>query len=96
MQQQMIQQLLQEMSNNSGGGVQQHPFAGQNMNGSMASNGLGFGSNSSAAPPAAAIVSGSVAGQHQDDIVPDIAHEFTDNGFFNGDLDDNIGYGWKA
>ncbi|KAJ9139923.1 hypothetical protein P3X46_030615 [Hevea brasiliensis] len=133
MQQQMIQQLLQEMSNNSGGGVQQHPFAGQNMNGSMASNGLGFVSNSSAAPPAAATVSGSVAGPApsrsnsfkaasnsdssaaggnsgfkqkvpelpqnlhlQDDIVPDIAHEFTDNGFFNGDLDDNIGYGWKA
>lgn len=32
----------------------------------------------------------------QEDIVPDIAHEFTENGFFNSDLDDNIGYGWKA
>ena len=32
----------------------------------------------------------------QDDIVPDIAHEFTENGFFNSDLDDNMGYGWKA
>ncbi|XVF53667.1 hypothetical protein PTKIN_Ptkin05aG0117200 [Pterospermum kingtungense] len=32
----------------------------------------------------------------QDDIVPDIAHEFSENGFFNSDLDDNMSYGWKA
>jgi hypothetical protein len=33
----------------------------------------------------------------QDDIVvPDISSDFTDNGFLNGDFDDNIGYGWKA
>lgn len=33
----------------------------------------------------------------QDDIVvPDIAHDFTENGFLNGDFDDNISYGWKA
>lgn len=32
----------------------------------------------------------------QEDMVPDIAHEFTENGFFNSDLDDNMGYGWKA
>ncbi|PPR96018.1 hypothetical protein GOBAR_AA24661 [Gossypium barbadense] len=31
----------------------------------------------------------------QDDIVSDIAQEFLDNGFFNNELDDNIGYGWK-
>lgn len=119
------------MSNNSG--VHQNPLAGQNGNGSMARNGLGFGSNSSAAPPAAAALSGSVAGPApsrsnsfkaasnsdssaaggnsgfnqkvpdlpqnlhlQEDIVPDIAHEFSENGFFNSDLDDTIGYGWKA
>ncbi|KAF7802052.1 putative transcriptional regulator SLK2 isoform X1 [Senna tora] len=28
--------------------------------------------------------------------VKDIAHEFTDNGFFNCDLDENMVYGWKA
>uniref|UniRef100_A0A2C9UJD5 Transcriptional regulator SLK2 n=1 Tax=Manihot esculenta TaxID=3983 RepID=A0A2C9UJD5_MANES len=132
LQQQMIQQLLQEI-NNGGGGVQQHPFAGQNGNGSMAGNGLGLGSNSSAPPPAGVTVSGSVAepapsrsnsfkaasnsyssaaggnsgfnqkvpdlpqNLHiQDDIVPDIANEFNENGFFNSDIDDNIGYGWKA
>lgn len=32
----------------------------------------------------------------QDDIVQDIANEFTENGFFNSDLDDTMGYGWKA
>lgn len=33
----------------------------------------------------------------QDDIVvPDISHDFTENGFLNGDFDDNISYGWKA
>ncbi|KAK3220787.1 hypothetical protein Dsin_014757 [Dipteronia sinensis] len=32
----------------------------------------------------------------QEDIVQDIAHEFTENGFFNSDLDDTMGYGWKA
>ncbi|KAK7845692.1 putative transcriptional regulator slk2 [Quercus suber] len=35
--------------------------------------------------------------QLQDDIVvPDIAHDFTENGFLNSDFDDNMGYGWKA
>ncbi|XVF09805.1 hypothetical protein REPUB_Repub07fG0128300 [Reevesia pubescens] len=32
----------------------------------------------------------------QDDIISDIAPEFTENGFFNSELDDNMGYGWKA
>ncbi|KAI4351798.1 hypothetical protein L6164_006114 [Bauhinia variegata] len=32
----------------------------------------------------------------QEDMVQDIAHDFTDNGFFSSDLDDNMGYGWKA
>lgn len=26
----------------------------------------------------------------------DIAHDSTDNPFFNSDLDDNMGFGWKA
>ncbi|XP_038684250.1 probable transcriptional regulator SLK2 isoform X2 [Tripterygium wilfordii] len=30
-----------------------------------------------------------------DDIAQDISHEFLENGFFNSDLDDNMGYGWK-
>ncbi|XP_021298201.1 probable transcriptional regulator SLK2 isoform X2 [Herrania umbratica] len=132
LQQQMIQQLLHEMSNN-GTGVQQQSLSGQNVNGSMARNAVGFGSNTGAVAPATSNVSGSVAGPApsrsnsfkapsnsdssaaggnngfnqrapdlpqnlhlQDDMVPDIAHEFTENGFFNSDLDDNMGYGWKA
>ncbi|XP_009371289.2 probable transcriptional regulator SLK2 [Pyrus x bretschneideri] len=31
----------------------------------------------------------------QEDLVQDIAREFTENGFFNSNLDDNM-YGWKA
>ncbi|KAF7802042.1 putative transcriptional regulator SLK2 isoform X1 [Senna tora] len=33
---------------------------------------------------------------HLQEDVQDIAHEFTDDGFFNSDLDENMGYGWKA
>lgn len=32
----------------------------------------------------------------QGDMTTDISHEFSENGFFNNDLDDNMGYGWKA
>ncbi|KAL2920603.1 putative transcriptional regulator SLK2 [Bienertia sinuspersici] len=31
-----------------------------------------------------------------DDIVPDLPHDFAENGFFNSELDDNLSYGWKA
>ncbi|XP_057759432.1 probable transcriptional regulator SLK2 [Arachis stenosperma] len=30
------------------------------------------------------------------DVVPDIVGDFTDSPFFNSDLDDNMGFGWKA
>ncbi|KAE9592606.1 hypothetical protein Lal_00028543 [Lupinus albus] len=33
--------------------------------------------------------------QHMQDMVQDIAHEFTENSFFNNDLDDSMGFGWK-
>ncbi|XVE58599.1 hypothetical protein DITRI_Ditri04bG0182500 [Diplodiscus trichospermus] len=128
LQQQMIQQLLQEMSNNNTG-VQRQSLSGQNANGSVGRSGVGFGSNTAAPAAATSNVSGSVAGHApsrsnsfkaasnsdssaaggnngfnqratdlpqnlhlQDDIVSDIAHEFTESGFFNGDLDDNMGY----
>ncbi|XVF50772.1 hypothetical protein PTKIN_Ptkin04bG0130300 [Pterospermum kingtungense] len=131
LQQRMIQQLLHEMSTNNSG-VQQQSLSGQNGNGIVGRNGVGFG-NTTAPAAAASNVSGSVAGptlsrsnsfkaasnsdssaaggnngfNHKtpdlpnnlhlrDDIVPDIAHEFTENGFFNSDLDDSMGYGWKA
>ncbi|XP_008467219.1 probable transcriptional regulator SLK3 isoform X2 [Cucumis melo] len=34
--------------------------------------------------------------QLDDDIIQDIAHDFTDNGFFNNDLDDNMCFAWKG
>ncbi|RYR56319.1 hypothetical protein Ahy_A05g022051 isoform B [Arachis hypogaea] len=33
---------------------------------------------------------------HLQDVVPDIASDFTDSPFFSSDLDDNMGFGWKA
>ncbi|KAK9292107.1 hypothetical protein L1049_020065 [Liquidambar formosana] len=134
LQQHMIQQLLQEMTNNSGAGVQQQSLSGQNVNGSGGRNGLGFGNNTSAAAAAASPnMAGSVSGRAPsrsnsfkaasnsdssaaggnngsnqrasdlpqnlhlaEEMVPDISHEFTDNGFFNSDFEDNMSYGWKA
>lgn len=32
----------------------------------------------------------------QDEMVPDVGHEFSENGFFNSDLDETMSYGWKA
>ncbi|OIT37748.1 PREDICTED: probable transcriptional regulator SLK2 [Nicotiana attenuata] len=31
-----------------------------------------------------------------DEMVPDMTHEFSENGFFSSDLDNNMNYGWKA
>ncbi|XP_022969730.1 probable transcriptional regulator SLK2 [Cucurbita maxima] len=31
-----------------------------------------------------------------EDIIQDIAHDFTENGFFNSDLDDNMCFAWKG
>ena len=33
--------------------------------------------------------------QMTDDIVPELPHDYTENGFFGSDLDDNMGFGWK-
>lgn len=125
LQQQMIQQLLHEMSNNNSG-VQRQSLSGQNGNGSVGRNGVGYGNTNTAPAAAASNVSGSVAGpttsrsnsfkgasnsdssaaggnngfNHRTPDLPnnlhlqdDIANEFTENGFFNSDLDD---YGWRA
>uniref|UniRef100_A0A5B7AIB5 Putative SEUSS-like 2 n=1 Tax=Davidia involucrata TaxID=16924 RepID=A0A5B7AIB5_DAVIN len=133
LQQHMIQQLLQDMKNNTGGGVQQQSHAGQNANGSVGRDGMGFGSNPSAATAASVNGPGSIMGPTpsrsnsfkaasnidssaaggnngfnqkapdlsqnlhlSDEMVQDIAHDFTENGFFNSDLEDNMSYCWKA
>ncbi|CAJ1952652.1 unnamed protein product [Sphenostylis stenocarpa] len=33
---------------------------------------------------------------HLQGVIQDIGHEFADNPFFNSDLDDNLGFGWKG
>ncbi|KAA3455849.1 putative transcriptional regulator SLK2 [Gossypium australe] len=58
LQQKMIRQLLHEMPNNNTG-VQQQSWSGQSENASMGRNGMGFGSNTTAA--ATSNMSGSVA-----------------------------------
>lgn len=92
LQQQMIQQLLQEMSNNGG----------QNgNNGSFGRNGFKNPSSSDSTYAGG----GGNSGFNQkvmdlphlnDDMVPDMAHGFSDNGFLNSDIDDNMSYVWKA
>ncbi|XP_019431318.1 PREDICTED: probable transcriptional regulator SLK1 [Lupinus angustifolius] len=129
-QQQFIQHLLQDMSNNNNGGVQLQSVVGGPNGNNMSNNGLGFGGHTPSMSGSSALVSGNSEpvsrsnsfkaisnsdssaqadgnngfnqrtsntpqNQHMQDMVQDIAHEFTENSFFNNDLDDNMGFGWK-
>ncbi|KAK4431527.1 putative transcriptional regulator SLK2 [Sesamum alatum] len=135
LQQQMIQQMLQDMSNKNNGTAVPHPqqsFSGQNQGGgNISRDGLGF--RSTPATTAAGNGPGNAVGNPPsrsnsfkaasngespspvgnmgfsqktsdlqqnlhlpDDLVSDVAHEFTENGFFNNDLDDNMNFSWKA
>nr|BCM78833.1 candidate crown gall disease resistance protein 4 [Malus hybrid cultivar] len=116
LQQQMIQQLPQEMSNNSRGGQQSLPCP--SANGSVGRNGVSFGGNNvpgshgpapsrnnSFKAPANSDNSTGGGGNNtynqrapdlpsnlhlQEDLVQEIAREFTENGFFNSNRDDNM------
>lgn len=119
MQQHMIQQLLQDMSN--GGGGPKPSVSGQSAaSGSMGRDGLRYGisTGTSPRPPAVPTRSNSFKGasrsdssavdnqkavtaempQHLcDDIVQDIASEFTGNCFFeNDELEEGMVFDWKA
>ncbi|ESW24331.1 hypothetical protein PHAVU_004G121400 [Phaseolus vulgaris] len=128
-QQQMIHQLVKEMSNNNGG-MQSQPLGGPNANGNMAKNAMGFGGHTPSLSGGSANLprnngpmsrnnsfktasnsdSSAAAGNsgfnprtsdmpqslHLQDVVQDIGHDFADNPFFNSDLDDDMGFGWKA
>ncbi|GAB4826391.1 hypothetical protein Ancab_009256 [Ancistrocladus abbreviatus] len=135
LQQHMIQQLLQDMSNSNGAAARQNSLSVPTGNVNAAVNGLGYGNNTTGKTPAASsnmtggirgpalsksnsfkaasnsdcsAAGGGNTGFNQkatelpkglhlpDDMVPDITHDFTENGFFNTDFDDNMGYGWKA
>ncbi|KAK4344371.1 hypothetical protein RND71_037465 [Anisodus tanguticus] len=119
LQQQMIQQLLQDMNANTGGGgnASREGLAFGN-NGSVATASHGPGSSvgptpsrsnslksaSNCEPSASAGNSGFSQkapdlppSMHvSDEMVPYMSHEFTENGFFSSDLENNMSYGWKA
>ncbi|XP_020546922.1 probable transcriptional regulator SLK2 isoform X2 [Sesamum indicum] len=61
-------------------------FKGASSN-SESSAHIGFGQRSSDLPQSLHL---------SDEMVPDIANEFIDNGFFNSDLDDNMNFSWKS
>ncbi|KAL2227111.1 UNVERIFIED_CONTAM: putative transcriptional regulator SLK2 [Sesamum indicum] len=132
LQQQMIQQLLQDMSNkNNGTAIPQQSLSVQNQAGNTSRDGLGFRGapattasgngpgNAVGNPPsrsnsfkaASNVESPTPVGNMgfsqktsdlqqnlhlPDELVSDVAHEFTENGFFNSDLDDNMNFSWKA
>lgn len=125
--QQMIQQLLQDMSNkNNGTAVTQQSLSVQNQGGNMSRDDLGFRSSAAGngpgnvvghppgrsssfnaalngeppAPPGNIRFSEKASDLRQnlhssDELVPDVAEEFTENGFFNSDIDD-MNFDWKA
>ncbi|XP_041998352.1 probable transcriptional regulator SLK2 [Salvia splendens] len=132
LQQQMIQQLLQDMSNKNNGTAPPHQsMSVQNQGGNMSREGAGFRSSptvsgagnmpgtsagrppsrsnsfnaSNAEPPRPDVnntgfnekTSDLSQNLHlSDELVPDVAHEFSENGFFNNDLDDDMNFDWKA
>ncbi|KAL1531448.1 putative transcriptional regulator SLK2 [Salvia divinorum] len=132
LQQQMIQQRLQDMSNKNNGTATPHQsLSAQNQGGNMSREGAGFRNsptisgagnapgNSAGRPPSRSnsfntsnaeppTTAGNSIGFNEktsdlsqnlhlsDELVPDVAHEFSENGFFNEDLDDSMNFDWKA
>ncbi|KAK9672667.1 hypothetical protein RND81_12G116000 [Saponaria officinalis] len=112
LQQQMIQQLLHDVAGNNAGGPQKAtpatPSASSNVppgTGPMLNKSNSFKSPSN---DSSAGGDGPNSGFNQkapdmtqnlrltDDMVPDLPDDFAENGFFGDDLDDNLGFGWKA
>ena len=132
LQQQMIQQLLQDMSNKNNGTAPPHQsLSAQSQGGNFSREGAGFRSsptisgagnapgNSAGRPPSRSnsfntsnaeppTTAGNSIGFSEktsdlsqnlhlsDELVPDVPHEFSENGFFNDDLDDSMNFDWKA
>lgn len=109
LQQQMIQQLLQDMTNKNNGNAQNQARGdGFGFRASPAPNrSNSFNNNASNAEPppvssgnfsekAAASDLGQNNLHMSDDLVPDVAHDFSENSFFNNDLDDGMTFDWKA
>lgn len=102
LEQQMIHQIWQQMANSSGGsGQQQQSLSGQNMMNCNAN----MGRIRTDYVPAAETRStsnrfrgmkGLEQSQNQEGMVSNTSLNFANNGFFNNEADENMGYSWKA
>ncbi|KAL1565583.1 putative transcriptional regulator SLK2 [Salvia divinorum] len=110
LQHQMLQQFLHDMNrkNNGGAAVQiQNPDSMSNAQPQPPSRGNSF-KDTSFKTESSASVGHMGYGYDQkssyfpeglrssDEMVPDIAHEFIENGFFNNDLDESMNFSWKG
>ncbi|KAL9251529.1 putative transcriptional regulator SLK2 [Drosera capensis] len=112
LQNQMIQQLLQDMASNNAAAVQQpkpEPGAGpSDAGGSVGGHAINSSNCYKVASNNDSSFTGGKGGfdqkssdlpqglQFSDDLISSIADDFLDSGFFNNELDANMGYGWKA
>ncbi|EOA14591.1 hypothetical protein CARUB_v10027841mg [Capsella rubella] len=102
LEQQMIHQIWQQMANSNGGsGQQQQSLSGQNVMNSNAS----VGRNRTDYVPTAETPStsnrfrgskGLEQSQNQDGMVSNTSLNFGNNGFFSNEVDESMGYSWKA
>ncbi|GAB2233422.1 hypothetical protein Droror1_Dr00002645 [Drosera rotundifolia] len=112
LQNQMIQQLLQDMASNNAVAVQQpkpEPGAGpSDTSGSVGGHAINSSNCYKVASNNDSSSTGGKGGldqkssdlpqglQFSDDMISSITDDFLDSGFFNNELDANMGYGWKA
>ncbi|KAK3008629.1 hypothetical protein RJ639_013816 [Escallonia herrerae] len=80
-------------ANVPGGGVGPTPSRSNSFKGASNSHSSAAGGNNGINQKAADLPQNL---QLSEEMVQDIANDFTDNGFFNSDLEDNLGYDWKA
>ncbi|VVB17658.1 unnamed protein product [Arabis nemorensis] len=108
MEQQMIHQIWQQMAHSNGGSAQQQQqsLSGQNMNCNninMGRNRTDYGTQNitvTAETPSTSNrfrgVKGLEQSQNQEGMVSNTSLNFANNGFFSSDVDESMGYSWKA
>lgn len=107
LEQQMIHQIWQQMANSNGGSAQQQQsLSGQNMNCNnvnMGRNRTDYGTQNitvTAETPSTSNrfrgVKGLEQSQNQEGMVSNTSLNFANNGFFSSEVDESMGYSWKA
>lgn len=105
LEQQMIHQIWQQMANSNGGSAQQQSLSGQNMNCNvnMGRNRTDYGPQNimlTAETPSSSNrfrgVKGLDQSQNQEGMVSNTSLNFANNGFFSSEVDESMGYSWKA